>query len=152
MTKQSKSGEAENKQKDKLHSSRNLEDHIEQQFTTTDGKDGWLGQELQVNSDPLIDLQTGDNVLLRVFDFGANPENLKRDKPTKQQLFDSHVKQIMTMLWSDGLEPAKEINPLIQISKKKEKYRILMWCRAKSGVAWADTPQSLQEITKNNAT
>lgn len=145
MTKQSKSGEVD---KNKTHDSRVLEDHINNQFTTTDGEHNWFGQELEVNSDPLIDSGTGENILLRVFDFGANPANLKRDKPTKQQLFDSHVKQILTMLWSDGLEPAKDINPLIQISKKKEKYRILMWCRAKAGVTWSDKPRTLQELIK----
>lgn len=147
MTRQSKSGE---EVKSKAHDSRVLEDHINEQFTTTDGEHGWYGQTVEAISDPLIDLGTGENILLRVFDFSANPETLKRDKPTKQQLFDSHVKQIDAMLWSDGLAPAREMNPLIQLSKEKEKYRILLWCRAKGGVAWADAPRKLQDITKSN--
>lgn len=138
MIKQSKSGEEEKIPQESLGDS----------FITHDEKHAWEGQDIEVKSDPLHDTQQGENVLMRVFDFGANPLTLKRDKPSKQQLFDSHAKQIMTMLWSDGLVPVENLNPIIQVSKKKEKYRIIVWCRAKSGVVWADTPHSLQELTK----
>lgn len=144
MTKQSTSG-------DKVHTMKTDNGSLGESFSIHDeNKHKWEGQEVQVNSDPIIDPGTGETVLMRVFDFGANPENLKRDKPTKQQIFDSHIKQIQTMLWSDGLEPMKELNPLIQVSKKKEKYRIILWCRARSGVTWADSPLNLRDIIKTN--
>lgn len=144
MTKQSTSG-------DKAHTMKSDNGSLGESFSTHDDKYSWEGQEVQVNSDPVIDPGTGETVLMRVFDFGANPEALKRDKPSKQQIFDNHIKQIQTMLWSDGLEPMKELNPLIQVSKKKEKYRIILWCRARAGVVWSDKPQNLQDIMKNNA-
>ncbi len=138
MIKLSKFGEAETEQ---------AQVSLGESFQTSDGTNSWGGQEITATSDPLQDGGSGENVLLRVFDFGANPETLKRHKPTKQQLFDSHIHQIRTMLWADGLEPRMDIQPLIQVSKKKEKYRILMWCKAKAGVVWADTPMKLQDLT-----
>lgn len=145
MTKQSKSGE---EVQSKTHKSHKVEDHINQQFTTTDGKYGWFGQEVEVHSDPLIDSGSGKPVIIRMFEFAANPEILKQEKPTKQQLFDNHAAQIRSFLWRDGLQPYEGVSPKVSTSKKREKYRIFVACEPKPGVVLLERPKKLQDLTK----
>lgn len=112
----------------------------------------WEGQDIEVRSDPLVNDGTGKPILLRMFEFEANPVALKRMKPTKQELFNSHVMQIRTMLWADGLNVLDVIPPRVVISKKIESYRIFVACQPKDGVALNEKPRTLQELTKVNAT
>lgn len=143
MTKQSKSGEGNTH-----HENRDLENHLGDTFKAEDQDNNeWQGQQLSTKSDPLVDKGTGKPVILRVFEFSANPIVLKREKPTKQQLFDAHALQIKHFLWKDGLEPLDIISPKIVVSKKREKYRIFVTCQPKPGVTLVETPQTLQELT-----
>lgn len=128
-------------------SNRVLENHVVEQFTTNDGDKDWYGQELEVKSDPLIDYKNEGAVILRFFYFKANAEIMKRDKPTKQMIFNNHAKQIELMLWSDGLEPMQEIPPRIITSKKRDEYKIFVTCKPRRGVALDQTPLTLQQIT-----
>lgn len=123
-------------------------------FETIGAEHKWIGQEVEVKSDPFVDEGSGATMAIRVFDFAANPKVLKDMKPTKQDLFNHHVKQIETMLWADGLKPVHHLNPIIQVSKKREKYRIYVTCEAKKGnmFSYKDKPQTLQQIIKPNAT
>lgn len=121
----------------------------EDKFTTTDGKHVWEGQELEVKSDPLVDSGTGTAVIIRVFEFEANPETLKRMKPTKQELFNAHAGQIKMMLWGDGLETFEGVEPKIVTSKKVDKYRIYVACKARPGIAVNETLKTLQELIHN---
>lgn len=140
MIKPSKSGEVKLKE-EKI----DLGDN----FETIGAEHKWEGQEIQVTSDPLIETgKRGQTILLRSFYFKANPEAMKRDKPTKQQIFNSHSKQLGLMLYSDGLVPFEEIDPKIIISKKRDEYKIFVACEARTGVTFAETPQLLQDITK----
>lgn len=116
----------------------------------TEEKNDWFGQEVETKSDPMIDSGSGSAIILRTFDFEANPESFKKLKPTKQELFDSHSQQIKMFLWKDGLEPIDIIEPRIIISKKKDGYRIFIGCKAKDGVALMEKPQTLQELMNNN--
>lgn len=121
-------------------------------FVTTNPGHKWEGQEIEVRSDPLIDSGTGKPVIIRMFQFAANPEILKKMKPSKQELFNSHALQIKHMLWADGLMPLDGISPTVNTSKKREMYRIFVTCEARPGVVIAEKPKSLQEITQNNGT
>lgn len=130
-----------------------MEDHFGDSFQTVGQKDKWTGQEVEVTSDPLIEgSNPGKTIVLRSFYFKANPELLKAQKPTKQQLFDSHVKQIELMLWNDGLMPFKEVEPRVITSKKRDEYKIFMACEARPGVTFAHNPTKLQDLIKTDAT
>lgn len=143
MTKTSKSGVV----KDKSHQNRNLDDHVNETFETIGASEKWTGQEVEVQSDPLIDNQnSGKTIVLRSFFFKANPETMKRDRPTKQQIFDSHIKQIELMLWSDGLTPFKGVEPRIKVSKKRDEYKVVLACEAKASVNFSHTPTKLQDL------
>ena len=65
----------------------------------------WQGKELQTESDVHLedDEGYGNATIIRCFTFGANPEAFAQHKPTKQELFNSHLKGIEVMLWKDGL-------------------------------------------------
>lgn len=147
MTKQSKSGE------DKTHhTERQLNDHLGQKFLTADDKHAWEGQDIEVKSDPLIDNENSGALILRSFYYKANPVTMKEQKPTKQKIFNSHLKQIEAMLWGDGLTPFTPIEPRIIVSKKRDEYKIFIACVPKKGVMLNETPLTLQQITKQNAT
>lgn len=118
-----------------------------------DGKTKWQGREIGVNSDiPLVDEGTGKKYLIRQFEFVFNPEMLNKIRqkkipaPTKQELFNSNYRQIEIMLWSDGLIPAKEVDPRMIIGKRK--YKIILLCEPRAKVMVVDKPRTLQEITK----
>lgn len=118
------------------------------------GKEGkWTGQEIGVNSDiPLVDEGKGKPYIIRQFEFRFSPEVLQKIQqkkipaPTRQELFNTHVKQIRITLWGDGLVPMEEIEPRIIIGKKK--YKIIILCQPRFGTMVAERPQTLQEITK----
>lgn len=112
------------------------------------GEGDWYGQEASARSQPLVDSGTGIPVIMRFFEFKANTEVLKKGKPDKQELFNSHAQQIKIMLWADGLQPFEAIEPRIILSKKKDSYRIMVGCIPKNGVALTDTTKTLQELIK----
>lgn len=88
----------------------------------------------------------GEAVIIRMFEFGANPVAFKEYKPTKQELFNSHQKALEAMLWGDGLTPMPEISPKITINKKKTKYRIFITAKPQRGHLLRERPQTLSEI------
>ncbi len=132
----------------KNHSSRKLKDHLGDTFVAQKGDDKWEGQEVEVQSDPLIDTATGRPIILRYFEFKANPEVFERMRPTTQDIFTNHAEQIRMFLWKDGLEPVEAVSPRIIVSTKKDNYRIFVTCQAKAGVAVLETPQTLQDLIK----
>lgn len=134
----------------KHHESRKLQDHTNKEFTMKGEEGVWSGQEVEAQSDPLVDKGQGRPIILRYFEFKANPEVFKIEKPTKQQIFNHHAQQIKISLWKDGLEPVEAVGPRVVISKKKDSYRIFVTCQAKLGVTIIETPQTLQDLTKQN--
>lgn len=150
MTRVSKSGGVE---KNRHHESHDMDDHLGDSFETVGQKEKWVGQEVEVQSDPLVDSGTGAPVIMRFFEFKADPVTFKRDKPSNQQLFNSHAQQIRTFLWKDGLEPLEIMEPRIIRAKKQDGYRIMITCQPRSGVVLAEKTQTLQQIIKQkNAT
>lgn len=122
----------------------------DKKFTIED-KEKWYGESVEAKSDPIIDPGTGKTLILRWFEFAINPEI--KHTPTKQELFNAHWKQISTMLWGDGLVPRQDINPRVEIGKKrgKGKYRIFVLCEPRLGTFVAEKPQNLQEMIKPSA-
>lgn len=102
------------------------------------------GADLQTEGTPLIDLGIGKTVSIRTFTFRMNPKT--KDFSNKQEIFNSHAKQISTILWGDGLRPYEAANPRLIINKKKKMYQIFVPCEAKSGVLFVDKPRNLSEM------
>lgn len=110
----------------------------------------WEGQEIGAVSDTHLEFDTGTGqaIVLRFFDFGANPEAFKDHVPSAQELFDSHRKGIEALLWRDGLKPYEAIQPRFMISKNKEYYRFIIGCIPILGKVLSDTPRTLKDLIK----
>lgn len=137
MTKHLKSGETS-----KHHSSRNIDDHVKSRIVSTDGQ--FEGNEVEVQSDPLIDKESGRPIVLRTFEFKKSADFDKLN-PTKQELFNAHEKQLRIFLWKDGLEPVESMPP--RIVHKDDTYIIFVTCQAKQGVVIVENPLNLSAIT-----
>lgn len=88
----------------------------------------WEGEELAVESNYKLSDDKGEGraVVLRFFEFGANTETFKIHKPTAQELFNTHIKGMESLLWRDGLKPFTDVEPRLMFSKDKTKYRFIL--------------------------
>jgi len=128
------------------------------EFVTTEGD--WRGQTVQVESETKLDADTGTGptVILRTFEFRADPITFKNYKkknghlPYAQEIFQSHINGIKAMLWQDGLRPAEEIEPRMILSKNKEKYLIIVGAVPQLGQIILERPKTLMEIANPNET
>lgn len=106
------------------------------------------GADLSTEGTPVIDPGLGKAVSIRVFEFKANPgvNTLTIDK---QALFNSHAKQIATILWGDGWRPLEEVPPRVIIDSSG--YKIFVPCEARIGTTIIEKPKNLsEELTKSN--
>ena len=109
-----------------------------------EGVEGYeYGADLHTEGVPLIDPGTGKTVSIRTFTFRMNP--IQKDYSNKQSIFNSHAKQIKTILWGDGLIPYEAVSPRVIVDTKKKIYNIFVPCEAKSGVLFIDKPRNLSE-------
>lgn len=108
----------------------------------------WEGEEVQAESKTKIesDKGTGQAVILRFFEFGANFEAFKQHKPTAQELFNSHIKGIESLLWTDGLKIYHEVEPRLMFSKDKTKYRFIIPCIPSNGNVLVDETRTLSQL------
>ena len=103
------------------------------------------GADLSTEGTPLIDPGIGKTVSIRVFKFKINPE-MKKNLPDNQALFNTHSKQIATILWADGLRPFEETPPRVIIDVKKGFYQFLVPCEARLHQMFFDQPQNLNKV------
>jgi len=110
----------------------------------------WEGEEVQAESKTKIqeDKGTGQPIILRFFDFQANPEAFKNEMPTAQQLFNSHRMGMESMLWTDGLTPCEAIEPRILFAKDKSHYRFVVSCIPSLGNTIVEKSNTLEELFK----
>ncbi len=108
----------------------------------------WEGEELQAESKTKIteDTGVGQAIVLRFFEFGANPESFKIHKPTAQELFNSHLKGIESLLWRDGLKFYHDTPPRLMFSKDSKKYCFIIPCTTTRGSLLTQKTQTLSEI------
>lgn len=127
-------------------------EHIEtgNKFKSVDKEtlDQWEGEEIAVKSDTKLesDMGTGQAVVIRFFEFGANPEVFKQHKPTPQELFNSHRKGIEALLWRDGLKPYEGLEPRLMFSKSHKNYRFIITCIPMAGSAFTGNTQTLSQL------
>ena len=102
--------------------------------------------ELSTDKVPLIDPGGGEIVSIRVFTFKMNPE--RQHFPGKQALFNTHARQIETILWGDGLRPLESNPPRVIINNKKGIYQIFVPCLAAKGVFFSERDRNPELLHK----
>ncbi len=108
----------------------------------------WEGEELQAEATTKIqdDTGMGQAVVIRFFDFSANPETFKVHKPTAQELLNCHLKGMEAILWKDGLKPFTEVLPRLMFSKDKSHYRFVIPCIPMQPQALLTKTNTLSEL------
>ena len=104
--------------------------------------------KLEVQSETKLEQDTGrgKSVVIRCFEFAANPEAFKQRKPSKQELIESHRKGIEIMLWRDGLRPIEGAAVRIIVNKKKTKYRIFVGAEPSLGNVLLEQTKTLSQL------
>ena len=142
MTKLPKSGMVDNMAKQKLKGTNDIDikglDDLKpgMGIDVGDNTKYEYASELSTDGMPLIDPGGGPVAVIRVFSFKMNPE--RKHFPGKQALFNSHAKQIGTILWGDGLRPLESHSPRVIINNKKGFYQIFVPCGAAKGVIFSE--------------
>lgn len=129
--------------KERVASSKDLNDHIigETTATVVTGLDANASghhydvKQGEVHSDTHLEDDTGHGktIVIRSFDFKANPLAFKERTPSKQELFNAHAKQIEILLWKDGLKVMPDVKPQLILSKQRNHYRIIVGAEPEKG-------------------
>lgn len=112
-------------------------------------KDKYEASSVEVKSHTKLedDRGEGDATIIRRFTFGMNPETFIKQKPTKQDLFNSHLRGIEIALWSDGLKVFDVVPPRLAFDVEKKQYSIFIAARPRNGYLLRERPRTLTEIT-----
>lgn len=120
---------------------------VEGEIKPGTGVEGYeYASQLETDTTPLIDPGGGGVVVIRVFTFKMNPE--RQHFPGKQALFNSHAKQIETVLWGDGLRPLESNPPRVILNSKKGFYQIFIPCIAAKGVIFSEKDRNPELLHK----
>ena len=114
----------------------------------------WEGKELQVESGTKLESDKGEGnpLVLRFFDFSANPLAFRDRLPTAQEIFNSHIRGIEMSLWKDGLLIETTLEPRLLLSKAKDHYRIIIGARYNRFKVLKEKPLTLHEIVSSKPT
>lgn len=109
---------------------------------------GAEAQQLEVQSKTHLedDKGEGNAAIVRVFTFGMNVESFKEARPTKQDLFNHHLKGIEVALWRDGMKIMTEVTPRIVFDEKKLTYQIFVGAVPMRGHILREQPKTLKEL------
>lgn len=102
--------------------------------------------ELSTDGVKLIDPGGGPVNTIRVFTFKKNPE--VKHTLGKQAIFNSHAKQIETVLWGDGLRPLENVSPRVILNYKGGFYQIFVACEAAKGVLFSEKDRNPELLHK----
>ena len=105
------------------------------------GAHKWYGKEDQTDTSLMHDKGTGENIVIRNFEFKLNPEI--KVPPTKEQILTpEYIKHLQTLLWADSLRLVLEPRVVID----KEYIRIFAPCQARTGATITESAKFLQEL------
>ena len=115
----------------------------------TEGNVDYEVNNLEVQSKTKLEEDVGDGrpVILRKFEFGMNPTAWQQYRPTKQELFNYHLKGIEIALWKDGLKPMPDVNPRIVVDSQNMKYQIFVAAEVARGHLLNANPLTLKQLT-----
>lgn len=88
----------------------------------------------------------GAAVVLRCFKFKANLEVFKQQQPSKQDLFNAHLKGIELALWKDSLTIWPDVPPRLVVNEDAGTYEIWVAGKPSRGVILAQEPRTLKQI------
>lgn len=88
----------------------------------------------------------GDAIVLKFFDYEANPQTFAQRLPTAQELFNAHLKEMEQSLWVQGLKVEQNIEPRFMFSKDKKGYRFIIGCRLARGRILKESPLTLPQL------
>lgn len=110
----------------------------------------WETENVEARSETTLedDKGEGKELILRFFEFTANPEAFKDRMPSAQELFNAHARQMEVKLWEDGVVVDKNIEPRLLFSKDKTHYKFVIGCRVAKGQILTSTPLTLSELAK----
>lgn len=108
----------------------------------------WEGEEISTESKIKISDDKGEGraVILRFFEFGVNPAAFKIHKPTAQELFNTHINGMESLIWRDGLKFFHDVQPRFMFSKDKKFYRFIIACIPTVGTELKQKPQTLSQL------
>lgn len=111
----------------------------------------WEGEEIGAESDTKLEQDIGDGreIVIRFFEFGANPAVFEKAKPTAQQLFNHHLNGIEAHLWKDGLQPFPEVEPRLMFSKDKKRYRFIIAAIPRLHAGFKGETKTLSQLLTN---
>lgn len=112
----------------------------------------WEGEELTAKSKTNIESDTGEGVpvVIRFFEFAANPETFKKyGKPPAQDLFNNHLKFLEGELWKDGLKFFTDVEPRLQFSKDYIRYRFAIPAIGQKGISLKGETKTLSQLLTN---
>lgn len=95
------------------------------------------------------DMGEGDAVVIRNFVFAIDMNNSDvwlKNQPTKQDLFNSHLKGIEMALWKDGLKIWPDVKPQLTFDLNNFKYTIIVASKPMKGYLLNERPQTLSQI------
>lgn len=102
--------------------------------------------ETQSNTKLQDDKGEGEAVIIRRFTFGMNPEEFVEQRPTKQQIFNDHLRGIEMALYADGLKVFDQVPPRLIFDVEKKQYSIFVAARPRKGYLLQERPQTLTQI------
>ena len=90
---------------------------------------------LETKSETRLEDDRGEgNVnVIRKYTFKANPKAFHQHQPTKQDLFNHHLKGIEISLWKDGMQFNTDIEPQLHFDEKKAMYHIFVGAKVARG-------------------
>lgn len=88
----------------------------------------------------------GEAIVIRCFTFGMNPQTFLERRPSKQDLFNAHLRGIEMALFGDGLKVFDEVPPRLTFDIEKKQYSIFVAARARKGYLINERPQTLAEV------
>ena len=106
----------------------------------------WDAAQSQVDSETKLEADTGVGkaAIIRQFTFKVNPQTFKNNPPSKQQLFNAHLKQVEILLWQDGMKIMTDVQPQLKVGKKF--YTIIVGAVPQRGQLLTQQPQLLKDI------
>jgi hypothetical protein len=105
--------------------------------------------EAQSQTNLEMDKGEGEATIIRCFTFQMNlekPELFIERRPSKQEIFNSHVNGIEAALWKDGMKLFHDVAPRITFDTKKLQYSIFVAARPRNGYLLTQAPQTLSQI------
>lgn len=120
----------------------------EKVMDTTIDKDPYEIHSMEAESTTKLEDDTGSGaaIVIRQFKFKANPEIFAHSSPTKQELFNSHLKGIELMLWRDGLSIWPDTEPQVKINAEAGTYEIFVGAKPMKGHILHEQTKTLSEI------